>query len=95
MKKLEAKFNQQEIRLEEEIISLKTQLEEAKRTKEVMKIQMMNKDEDCENIEEEVISLRVEVVKINEDMKSSQLLEDILDCQRSPFDKASFGYVIT
>jgi len=41
--KLEAKFNQQERRLVEEIVSLKTQLEEAKRKEEVKKIQMMKK----------------------------------------------------
>jgi hypothetical protein len=40
---LGAEFGQQERRLEEEIISLKTQLEEAKRMEEVMKIQMMKK----------------------------------------------------
>jgi hypothetical protein len=33
LNKLEAEFSQQERRLEEEIISLKTQLEEGKRTK--------------------------------------------------------------
>jgi hypothetical protein len=36
LKNIEVEFNQQERRLEEEIISLKTQLEERKRTKEVM-----------------------------------------------------------
>jgi hypothetical protein len=41
---LEAKFGQEERRLEEEIITLKIQLEEAKRIEEVMKIQMMNKE---------------------------------------------------
>jgi hypothetical protein len=46
LNKLEAEFSQQERRFEEEIISLKTQLEEAKRMKEVMKIQMMKKEED-------------------------------------------------
>jgi len=35
---LEEEFNQQEIRLEEETITLDIQLEESKRTKEVMKI---------------------------------------------------------
>jgi hypothetical protein len=41
---LEAEFSQKERRLEEEIVSLKTQLEEAKRKEEVMKIQMMKKE---------------------------------------------------
>jgi hypothetical protein len=37
--------------------------------------------------------LRVEVDKINKNLKSSQVLEDILNCQRSPFDKEGFGYI--
>jgi hypothetical protein len=40
---------------------LKTQLEEAKRKEEVMKIQMMKKEEDCEKLEEEVVTLRIKV----------------------------------
>jgi hypothetical protein len=72
---------------------LKTQLEEAKRMKEVMNIQMMKKEEDCEKIEEEVVTLRVEVVKLNKNLKSSQVLEDILRCQRSPFNKTCLGYI--
>jgi hypothetical protein len=90
---LEDEINQQERRLEEEIISLKTQLEEAKRMEEVMNIQMMKKEEYCEKLEEEVITLRVEVVKLNKNLKSSQVLEDILSCQRSPFNKAGLGYI--
>jgi hypothetical protein len=92
LNKLEAEFSQQERRLEEEIISLKTQLEEAKRMEEVMKIQMMKKEEDCEKLEEEVVTLRVEVDKLNKNLKSSQVLEDIISCQRSPFNKTGLGY---
>jgi hypothetical protein len=57
-------FSQQERRLEEEIISLKTQLEEAKRMEEVMKIQMMRKEQYCEKLKEEFVTLRVEVFKL-------------------------------
>ena len=41
LNKFEAKFIQWEIILEEEIVSLKIQLEEAKRKEEFMKIQIM------------------------------------------------------
>jgi hypothetical protein len=58
-----------------------------------MKIQMMKKEEDCENLEEEVVSLRVEVDKLNKNLKSSQVLEDILSYQRSPFNKSGLGYI--
>jgi hypothetical protein len=48
----EAEYSQQQRKLEEEIISLKIQFEEAKRTKEVMKNHMMKKEEEVENVEE-------------------------------------------
>jgi hypothetical protein len=41
LNKFEEKFSQWEIILEEEIVSLKIQLEEAKRKEEFMKIQIM------------------------------------------------------
>jgi hypothetical protein len=72
---------------------LNTKLEEPKRTKEVMNIQMMKKEEDCEKLEEEVISLKVEFDKLKKNLKISQVLEDILNFQGSPFHKASFGYI--
>jgi hypothetical protein len=72
LNKLEAEFSQQERRLEEEIVSLKTQLEEAKRKEEVMKIQMMKKEEDCEKLEEEVVTLRVKVVKLNKNTEERE-----------------------
>jgi hypothetical protein len=43
LNQLEEEFGQEERILEEEIITLKIQLEEAKRTEEVMKSQMMKK----------------------------------------------------
>jgi hypothetical protein len=49
---LEAEFGQEEKGLEEEIITLKIHLEEAKRTKEVMKSQIMKKEEEVEKLEE-------------------------------------------
>jgi hypothetical protein len=54
---------------------------------------MMKKEDDCEKLEEEVVSLRVEVGKINKNSKRSQVLEDILKFQRSPFNKSGLGYI--
>jgi hypothetical protein len=51
----EEKFNRQERKLEEEIISLKIQIEEVKRMEEVVKNQMMKKGEEVENLEDEVV----------------------------------------
>jgi hypothetical protein len=47
-----------------------------------MKIQMTKKEEYCENLEEEVISLRVEVEKLNKKLKKFSVL-----------DKTNFGYI--
>jgi len=54
---------------------------------------MMKKEEDCENLGEEVVSLRVEVEKLNKNLKSSQVLEDILRYQRLLFNKVGLGYI--
>jgi hypothetical protein len=69
LKNLEEEFSQQERRLEEEIITSKTQLEEVNRIKEVMKIQVMRKEEYCEKLEEEVVTLRVKVVKLSKNIE--------------------------
>jgi hypothetical protein len=45
-------------KLREETISLKTLLEEARRIGEVRSVQMMKKEEDCEKLEQEFVSLR-------------------------------------
>jgi hypothetical protein len=46
LKQLEVEFGQEEKGLEEEIITLKIHLEEVKRKKEVMKSQIMKKEEE-------------------------------------------------
>jgi hypothetical protein len=66
----------------EEIISLKTQLEEGKRMEEVIQIHMIKKEKECENLEKDVMTLRAEVNKINNNLKISQVLENILNIQR-------------
>jgi hypothetical protein len=45
-------------KLREETFSLKTLLEEKRRIGEVRNVQMMKKEEDCEKLEQEVVSLR-------------------------------------
>jgi chromosome segregation ATPase len=68
---LEEVFGQEERRLEKEIITLKIQLEEAKRTEEIMKSQIMKKEEEVEKLEEEVVTLRVKVIKLNENVEET------------------------
>jgi hypothetical protein len=40
-----------------------------------MKIQMTKKEEECEKIEEEVVSLRIEVDRLNKKLKNSPVLD--------------------
>jgi hypothetical protein len=51
LNQLEVEFGQEEKGLEEEIITLKIHLEEAKRTEEVMKSQIMKKTEKVQKLE--------------------------------------------
>jgi chromosome segregation ATPase len=86
LNQLEEDFGQEERRLEEEIITLKIQLEEAKRKKEVMKSQIMTKEEEVENleeevenIEEEVVTLRVKIVKFNKNAEETKTFTSVVE----------------
>ena len=57
-----------------------------------MKKQLVMKDEDCEKLKGEIVTLKKEVVSLNKNLKSSQILDDILNHQRSPLDKSGLGY---
>jgi chromosome segregation ATPase len=72
LNQLEEEFGQEERRLEEEIITLNIQLEEAKRTEEVMKSQIIKKEEEVEKLEEEVVTLRSKIVKINKNVEETE-----------------------
>jgi chromosome segregation ATPase len=62
---------------------LKIQLEEAKRTKEVMKSQIMKKEEEVEKLEEEVVTLRVKVVKLNKNIEETETSTSTVEMKRS------------
>ena len=58
-----------------------------------------NKEKDCERIEEENVDLRKEIDKLTTQVnnnlkfkKSSTTLDNMLNYQRSPFDKTGLGY---
>jgi hypothetical protein len=81
------------------IIILKTQLEEAKRIEEVVRSQLKEKEENCEKLEAEIVSLRKELEKTIDQLnrslkfgKSTEILDNILSFQRSPFIKTGLGY---
>jgi hypothetical protein len=50
---------------------LNIQLEEANRTKEFMRNQMMKKEEEVEKLEEEVFMLRVKVVRLSKNIEET------------------------
>jgi hypothetical protein len=81
------------------IMNLKVQLEEARRIEEVVRIQLKEKEENCEKLESEIVSLRKELekttIKLNRSLKfekSIETLDDIINCQRYPFIKTGLGY---
>jgi hypothetical protein len=79
LNQLEAEFGQEEKGLEEEIITLKIHLEEAKRTEEVMKSQIMKKEEEVEKLEEEVVTLRSKIVKLNKNVEETETSTSVIE----------------
>ena len=82
-----------------EIIGLKTQLEEAKKVEDTLLQQMREKSQECERLEEEVVSLRKNLEKSQREllmntplMKSTEKLDKMLNAQTSPLIKAGIGY---
>jgi chromosome segregation ATPase len=71
LNQLEVEFVQEEKGLEEEIITLTIHHEEAKRTEEVMKSQIMKKEEEVENLEEEVVTLRSKIIKLERNVEET------------------------
>ena len=84
----------EEIRKED--VELKTHLEEAKRIEEVLKDKLDEKEEQCQKLEMEVVGLRKTSEKSNAQCvkfkNNSIILDEILDYQRSAFDKSGLGY---
>jgi hypothetical protein len=53
---------------------------------------MIKKEKECEKIEKEIVTLRVEVNNISKNLKKSQLLENILNIEIPYSDKSGLGY---
>jgi hypothetical protein len=76
----------------ETIVHLKTQIEESKRVEELLKDQINEKEESCHKLEDEFVDLRKKVQKSNKFLNSSQILDEILESERSPYVKLGIGY---
>jgi hypothetical protein len=77
----------------ETIVHIKTQIEEAKRIEELLKNQINEKEESCCKLEAEIVDLRKKVENSNKFLNSSLILDEILESQRSPYDKSGLGYI--
>jgi hypothetical protein len=84
--------------IEKIVIILKTQLGESKRIEEVVRIQLKENEENCEKLEVEIVSLSElektidQLSKILKLGKSIEILDNILNFQRSPFIKIGLNY---
>jgi hypothetical protein len=96
------KYKEEDHDLEEikkTIIILKTQLEEAKGIEKVVRSLLKENEENCKKLEAVIISLKNEQEKTTNQLnrsskfgKSTEILDNILIFQRSPFIKIGLGY---
>jgi hypothetical protein len=57
-----------------------------------LKDQINEKEDSCCKLEDEIVDLRKKVEKSNKFLNSSLILDEILESQRSPYDKSGLGY---
>jgi hypothetical protein len=76
----------------ETIVHLKTQIEEAKRIEELLKIQINEKEESCCKLEAEIVDLIKKVEKSKKFLNRSRILDEILESQRPSCEKSGLGY---
>ena len=79
-------------KLRSKIISLKVEKEEAKRSENLLKNKLKEKEEICENHEAEIVSMRKELEQAKKSWESSQTLDIILKAQKSQYDKSGIGF---
>jgi hypothetical protein len=74
---------------------LKTQLQEAKIIEKVISKQLNENQLDCEKLEDEIVFLKRELEKGNNQSRfenNSRILDDILNSKRSSRNKSGLGY---
>ena len=87
-----------EVSQQEEVVDdahLERQLEEARRKERVLRDQLVEKDKAYQMLETEVVELRKKANQLEAHEKFkiySSVLDEILESQRSPFDKTGLGY---
>jgi hypothetical protein len=81
-------YKEKDNEIREDIVILKIQLEEAKRKEEILMNQIKEKENICDKLEEEIVSLRKYLEKSKTQMnikfvRGSEILDNILNNQRS------------
>jgi hypothetical protein len=76
----------------ETIVHLKTPIEKYKRIEELLNNQINEKEELCCKLEAEIVDLIKKVENSNKFLNISLILDEILESQRSPYDKLGLGY---
>jgi septal ring factor EnvC (AmiA/AmiB activator) len=84
LNQLEVEFGKEQRGLEEEIITLKVHLEEAKRIEKVIKSQIMKKEEEVEKLEQEVVTLRSKIVNLNKNIEETKTSTSIIENEEKP-----------
>ena len=79
-------------KLRNKIISLKVENEETKRSEDLLKNKLKEKEEACEERQAEVVSLRKELEQVKKGWKSSQILDTVLNNQKPQHDKSGIGF---
>ena len=80
---------------EEDDTHLESQLEEARRKEEVLRDQLVEKDKAYQMLQVEMVELKKNVGQSEANKKfkiCSSILDEILEIQRSTFDKTGLGY---
>jgi hypothetical protein len=74
------------------IMNLKVQVEEARRIEETLKNQLEEKEKMKERLEAEIVSLRKELQKKDMQQNNTKILDEIINIQRPYYDKSGLGY---
>ena len=74
------------------IIELKKQVEEARVIEEALTNKLHDKDRINEELEAEIVSARMQLQKKDIHQDSSKILDEIINRQKSYFDKTGLGY---
>jgi len=92
LKMKEGSQNSNSEELEKMIMSLKIQIQEHKIIEEILRSQLEEKEKMIGSFEAEIVSLRKDLQKKYMEQKSTIILDQIINSQRSSDDRSRLGY---